>query len=204
VRAAFLLAAGLLALAGCARPPALPQLAPEAVVLAFGDSLTHGTGAAAAESYPAVLEALIGRRVVNAGVPGELSAAGRDRLPGLLHRHAPRLLILCHGGNDLLRRRPADETEANLREMVTAARARGVAVVLLGVPAPGLWLSPAAVYGRLADELGLPYEGEVLAEVLGDNRLKSDAIHPNREGYRRLAEAVADLLREAGALAEGS
>jgi acyl-CoA thioesterase-1 len=196
-----LLAVGLTLLAGCGeKPPALPRLGADAVVLAFGDSLTHGTGARAEESYPAVLERLIGREVINSGKPGELSAQGLERLRALLERQAPALLVLCHGGNDLLRRRSSEETEANLRQMVAAARERAVPVVLVGVPQPGVFLSAADLYQRVAQDLALPYEGEVLADVLGDRDMKSDMVHPNAEGYRRLAEAIAALLRDAGAV----
>ncbi len=192
---------GLALLSACGESvPALPRLAPDAVVLAFGDSLTHGTGAERHESYPAVLSELIGRQVINAGRPGELSEAGLKRLSALLDRHQPALLILCHGGNDLLRRQSSIQAEENLRQMVFMAKARGIPVVLIGVPAPGLWLSAADHYQKIATDLRLPYQGEVLPEILGENGLKSDMIHPNREGYRIMAASVAALLREAGAI----
>ncbi len=194
------LVALLLTLAACSAPPSLPRLAADAVILAFGDSLTYGTGADGAQSYPAVLAALIGRRVVNAGVPGEVSGEGLARLPALLDEHRPQLLILMHGGNDLLRKGSPEELTRNLRTMVDTARARGIAVVLVGVPAPGLLLGVPELYPRLAQEYKLPYDGETLRAIEGDRALKSDPIHPNAEGYRRLAQRLAALLREAGAL----
>ena len=106
-----------LLLAGCTPQPELEPLAADAVVLAFGDSLTFGTGAAPDESYPEVLSGLIGRTVVKAGVPGEVSADGLLRLPAVLDREQPALLLLCHGGNDQLQRldpaRLADTVASN-------------------------------------------------------------------------------------------
>src|SRR5262245_56484194 len=105
---AALLAFALLA-SGCSKPPRLPQLAADAVVLAFGDSLTFGTGANEEESYPAQLARLVQRKVAREGIPGEVSEAGLARLPAVLDLHQPRLLILCHGGNDFLRRQPREK-----------------------------------------------------------------------------------------------
>jgi lysophospholipase L1-like esterase len=189
-----------LGLSSCSSPPQLPLLAEDAVVLAFGDSLTYGTGAAPGESYPEVLARLINRRVVSLGVPGEVSAEGLLRLPEVIERVQPALLLFCHGGNDQLRRLEPRQTEANLRAMIQAARDRGVAVALIAVPAPGLTLAPPPFYQEMARELALPLEADIVADILADGSLKSDYIHPNTEGYRRLAEAVASLLRRSGAI----
>lgn len=184
----------------CSKPPQLPRLSADATVLAFGDSLTYGRGAAPSQSYPAVLERLTGRRVINAGVPGEVTSEGRRRLPALLDEHRPQLLILIHGGNDLLRRMSDRQAEENLRAMVRAARSRAVAVILVGVPRPSLGLSVPAFYERIAEEFGIPYAPGIVAEIERDPALKSDAIHPNAQGYRRLAERLYALMREAGAV----
>jgi len=194
-------AAAVVLVAGCGdRTPALPPLEPAAVVLAFGDSLTFGTGAGAGESYPAQLERLIGRKVVAEGVPGEVSAQGLARLPGVLEATQPRLLVLCHGGNDLLRKLPEGDAAANVRAMVRLARERGVSIVLIGVPKPGIPPSAPGFYADIAKEFAVPYEGAIVKTVLADNALKSDWVHPNAQGYARMATAIADLLKKAKAI----
>jgi lysophospholipase L1-like esterase len=190
----------LVFIGGCGERPKLERLPSDAVVLAFGDSLTFGTGAAEEESYPAQLEKLIGRRVVRAGVPGEVTAQALTRLPLALDEHAPKLLLLCIGGNDFLRRLGNRQAEANVRAMVRLAHSRGIAVLLIGTPEPGWWVSPPAFYAGIAKEFRLPYEEGVIAEVLKDANLKSDQIHPNARGYRVIAERVAGALKDNGAL----
>jgi lysophospholipase L1-like esterase len=180
---------------GCReRTPRIAQLPPGAVILAFGDSLTSGYGAGSRESYPAVLEQLTGFNVINAGVPGEITGQGLKRLPALLYRYQPDLVILCHGGNDLLRHHDLETTAGNLRQMILAARASGAQVLLVGVPQPGLLLRPAAFYEELAAEFEIPCEKKILHDILTNNSEKSDTIHPNAAGYRRLAEALARFI----------
>ena len=199
--------AGLLAattaLAGCGRGPKVPgvaSLGPNDVILAFGDSLTYGTGASEAESYPAVLAQLIGRKVIRAGVPGEVTAGGLARLADVLEEHRPALVIVCLGGNDMLRKQDEASIKANLREIIKTIKAGGSSVVLVGVPKPALITDAAPFYAEIAAEFDIPYEGRVVTDVLYQRDLKSDPIHPNAKGYRKMAEAIAALLKKAGAI----
>ena len=196
----LVVAVSLNGLQSCSSGTKLPRLAGDSVILAFGDSLTFGTGAEPAESYPAVLNTLVGRWVVNAGVPGEVTAEGLSRLPRVLDKVQPALLILCHGGNDLLRRLNQQQAADNLRAMIRLAQERGIAVIMIAVPSPGLSLSPPSFYREIAAEMKIPIEEKALPTILSDGTLKSDYIHPNAAGYRRLAESIAALLKRSGAV----
>ncbi|OGT31993.1 MAG: hypothetical protein A2W28_11805 [Gammaproteobacteria bacterium RBG_16_51_14] len=180
--------------------PAFRKLPQDAVILAFGDSLTYGTGANPADSYPAVLEKLSGHKVINAGVPGELSEQGLKRLPGLLQQHTPGLLILCHAGNDLLRKKDLNHARSNLAGMIALAQERKIDVILLGVPQPGLFLNSSKIYREVAGQTRVLLLEDLVPEILGDASLKSDPVHPNKAGYRKIAEGVLQTMTEAGAL----
>ena len=176
------------------------QLAPNATILAFGDSLTFGYGAVNA-AYPLALAKLSGKKVINAGISGEVSTNGLGRLPALLEQYHPALLILCHGGNDILRRRSQDQLKANLGKMVTMAQESGAQVLVVGVPGFGLFgASTLALYGEVATEMGVLYEGAILEKIENDTTLKSDQIHPNALGYRLMAEAFFEVLIANGVL----
>lgn len=190
----------LLCLTACSESPSVARLPPDARLLAFGDSLTRGTGATDGQSYPSHLARLLGREVINAGVPGEVSAVGLRRLPGVLDAVQPDLLLLCHGGNDILRSMDKARLAQNLQQMIDIARARDVPVVLIAVPQRSLLLRAEPLYRALAENNRIPLQEDIVAEVLGESDWRSDRIHPNGAGYRHLAEAVRDLLREAGAI----
>ena len=187
-------------LGACSDEVALPKLDADAVILAYGDSLTQGKGAKAEQSYPAVLSRLSNREVINAGISGEESGAGLKRLPAVLAEHQPDLLILCHGGNDFLRKRDEARMEANIREMISQAKSRNIPVVLLGVPKPGLFLSSAEVYQKIAESTEVVFIEDLVADVLSDKSLKSDTVHPNSDGYGVIADAIYSVLKERGAL----
>jgi acyl-CoA thioesterase-1 len=191
----------IVACAGCGpKVPRIPQLGPNDVIVAFGDSLTFGTGASESESYPAVLAQLINRKVVRAGVPGETTAGGLARLEEVIDEHRPKLIIISLGGNDMLRKVGDAEVRDNLRKILQTIRSRGISVVLFGVPKPGLITSAPEFYTELATEFNIPYEGKIVTDVLYTPSEKSDPIHPNAKGYRRMAQAFAELLKSAGAI----
>jgi len=141
------------------------------------------------------------RAVINAGIPGEISSNRLSRLPALLDKHQPELLILIHGGNDMLRKIPQQQTRGNLKQMINEAKQRNIKVVMLGVPKFNLFLlSSSEIYQQVAEEYKIPIDLESLPHILSDNALKSDTIHPNDQGYRLMAENIHELLVAAGAL----
>ena len=203
---ALLPASALLAACGKRAPKARP-IATGAAVLALGDSLTSGVGADTATAYPAVLQELTGWQVVNGGVSGDTTAQALARLPALLERHRPALVIVGIGGNDFLRQMSTTGAKDNIRAICRAATAAGAQVMLVAVPQFSLLaastgrLTDHPLYAELAGELKLPLHEGGWAEVLGDARLRSDQVHANVQGYRQFAEGLARRLRQAGLLA---
>lgn len=168
----------------------LPLLSSGATIVAFGDSLTAGVGASKGADYPAQLADISQLTVINAGISGETTAKGRQRLPSVLAKHSPELLILLEGGNDFLRNRPIAETRNNLATMIELAQSQGITVLLIAVPQKSLFLTPSPIYAELAQEYQLVLLEETLSDLLGSPSKKSDTIHLNDSGYRALAEAI--------------
>lgn len=204
---AILCAAMLVLPVGCGRAPEHASLPPGSAVLALGDSVTYGTGARDGEDYPARLAELGGWTVHNYGVPGDTSAGAWARLDAALDEVRPALVIVEIGGNDFLRRQPAAAVKENIRAILRRVKAANIPVVLVAVPAFSPLgavvgrLPDAPLYAELAEEERVPLVPDVFADVLSDPDLKADPIHPNAAGYRKLAEGIADGLRDAGLLA---
>ncbi|MFO1330690.1 MAG: GDSL-type esterase/lipase family protein [Rubrivivax sp.] len=206
MRRRHLLLAPAAALAACSRRRPLrgTPVPPGAVVLALGDSLTFGTGAAPESSYPAVLAARSGWKVLNAGVPGDTSAQALERLPELLQQHAPALVLLSIGGNDLLRRLPEAQTRAHLQRAIELSRAAGAQALLIAVPRPSAAaaftgsLTDHPLYGEVAEALQAPLHRQGWSEVLADPALRSDPIHANAAGYAAFAQGLLATARAVG------
>ncbi|MGY3943173.1 GDSL-type esterase/lipase family protein [Aeromonas tecta] len=192
-------AACCLLLAACGEP-SLKPLGAGATILAFGDSLTEGRGVSLAQSYPSVLASLSGHPVINAGISGEQSEAGKARLPALLAEHRPALVILLEGGNDILRGSGEGALKANLAAMIEEVQGSGAQLLLVAVPRKSLFADGAPLYGELADQYQLVLDNDSIGELLRSPALKSDGVHFNEQGYRALAERLHRLLQERGAL----
>ena len=170
------------------------QLSKSSTVLAFGDSLTYGYGVNQKYSYPSVLARKISLHVENAGVSGEESTQGLKRLPIFL-KQKPSLVILCHGGNDILRKRSKITLKNNLIKMIKMIEKSGAKVLLVGVPDFGFTgIRTLGLYAEVAQETGVMYEDNILEIIETDNSLKSDNIHPNREGYEMMADKFIEIL----------
>jgi len=181
------------------KDPNIQTLHPQNTILAFGDSLTYGYNAKPDESYPAVLSAMTGLNVINAGIPAETSKEGLRRLPKLLDDPSIKLMILCFGGNDMMQQVSMDVLKNNLKTMIQMAKSKGIDVLLISIPNLTLFgLAPLSVYDEVANEENIPLISGLLSKILSDPSLKSDQIHPNALGYRQIAENIYENLKENG------
>lgn len=204
-RRAFLLA-GLVAglLAACGKQAKLSPLPAGSAVLAFGDSVTFGTGAGPGEDWPSLLAGLTGWQVRNAGIAGDTAEAAKGRIQALLDEQRPALLLIEIGGNDFLRRRAPATVKEDIRYLVRAGKAAGAQVVLIAVPELSLLAvvagkpSDSAIYQELGKEENVPVLGDIFSSILAKPELCADRIHPNAAGYRVFAQGVADGLRRIG------
>lgn len=182
----------------------------ERLVLAFGDSLYAGYGLARGEGLPRQLEdrlrrAGINATVVDGGVSGDTTAAGRQRLSFTLDslKRPPDLVILGLGGNDALRQTAPAETRANLAAMLEQLKKRGIPVLLTGMRAPRN-LGPdfqaafEPIWPELARHYGAGLYPFILDGVITDPALmQRDGVHPNAQGVAVMADGIAPLAAQA-------
>ncbi len=168
-------------------------------ILAFGDSLTYGYGASHDNSYPAILSSLTGHKVINAGNNGETSTDGLRRLPKLLKDRSIKLMILCFGGNDIIKRQSIETLKNNLKKMIHMAKAKKIDVLLISIPNLSLFgLSALDIYKEIAEEENVPLVEDMLANIFSQPSLKSDQVHPNALGYKQIAKEIYHSLKENG------
>jgi lysophospholipase L1-like esterase len=164
-------------------------------IIAFGDSLTEGIGAGEGESYPDQLSARIGLPVFNRGVSGETTADAMARLEEDVLSQDPKIVLLCLGGNDVLKRSPVEETFSNLESMIRRIQDTGALVILIGVSGSLIYPQYDDEFAALAKRTGCPLVPEILANMRNDGLL-ADQVHPNARGYGVFCDRVEPVLRE--------
>ncbi len=185
----------------------LPVMGPERVILGFGDSLMAGYQLEEAQGYPERLEAVMRRRgvnarVIDAGVSGDTTAAGLQRIEFVLDNldEVPDLAIVELGGNDLLRGITPDQTRANLAGIMDALAARNIPAVIMGMRAPPNYGGEfQTAFDGLYPDLAEQYDAELVPffmEPLMQNPdlLMGDRIHPTAEGVEEMVAATVDTV----------
>ena len=181
----------VLLLAGCRSK--VPNLdSPGKTIVCLGDSITVGVGSGPGESYPERLAGKLGVDVVNEGESGDTAAQGLARLDQVL-ADDPWMVIVELGGNDILHQVPPEQTERSLRRILEKLLAARTVPVLVEVDAP-FGASYKGIYGRLGKEYHVPVVEDAIGKILRDRSLKSDTVHPNAEGQKVLADAIADEI----------
>lgn len=191
-------------------PPEIPVMGPERPILAFGDSLLAGYGLDDGESYPDRLEQAlrargINARIANAGVSGETTAAGLERLDFTLKSQSgkPDLAIVSLGGNDMLRGLPPDTTRGNLEAILRRFKDENIKVLLLGMlAAPNLGKDYAArfnpIYPQLARKYGATLVPFFLQPVIDKaDLIQDDHVHPTAIGIDAIVSATVDDVADA-------
>lgn len=208
----FAVLLALILLGGCSQstPTPDPVIAPPVeykstqdtrpVIVAFGDSLTAGFGLDPELSYPSLLqEQLPAYRFVNAGISGDTTAGGVERLASVI-AHNPRLVILELGANDGLRGMPVATTRANLDKIITGLKQAGAKVLLVGITLPRNYGAAYIrdfdrMYPELAKKHDLPLLPFMLEGVaFKKDLMQGDMLHPNAAGTRIVAKNIRKAL----------
>jgi acyl-CoA thioesterase-1 len=167
-------------------------------IVVFGDSLTAGYGATSGKDFVSLLEQKFAPqdiKVINQGRNGDTTTSALERLDTVIELD-PKLVIVFLGGNDILRKVPAETTFANLRQIIEEVQASGAMVALVGVPGGILGDPYADRYEALATEYKTIYISQFLSSILFDSKLRYDGIHPNDAGYEIVAERIYEGVKE--------
>ena len=193
----------LLSISGLLFQPAVAS--EQAVILVLGDSLSAGYGMDRQDSWVSLLDSRLKEyrydyKILNSSISGDTTQGGLARLPRLLERYKPEVVIIELGGNDGLRGINPDVTRSNLERMVSLSRDNAAQVLLAGIKLPPNYGTDylqqfESIYADLAgkyDTLLVPFfmEGVVFSPEL----MQADGIHPNEEGQPVLLDNIWKVL----------
>jgi lysophospholipase L1-like esterase len=158
------------------------------IILCFGDSLTSGTGADAGMDYPSQLAKMIGKPIINRGIPGDTTTSALARLNRDVLSAKPDMVLITLGGNDLKNGVAKNIAFGNLKYIVETIQQRGAKVIIGGLKIPGRDRGFGKGYDDLARQTGATLIPDIFAGIVDNPKLMSDPIHPNNAGYRIIAQ----------------
>jgi acyl-CoA thioesterase-1 len=177
-------------------------------ILFFGDSLTAGMGVSTEEAYPAVIQEILDSlalnyKVINAGLSGETTAGGKNRIDWVLNQEVD-VFVLELGGNDGLRGIPLSETRKNLQTIIDVVRKKNsetkIILAAIQIP-PNLGIEYTTEFKNIFPELAaknnvslIPFLLKNVGGIEGLNQ--NDGIHPTAEGHKILAQNTWDVLKD--------
>ena len=163
-------------------------------IICFGDSLTFGTGAGKGMDYPSQLAKMLGKPVINQGIPGDTTASALGRLYRDVLSKNPAVVLITLGGNDLKNGLSRDFTFDNLKLIVESIQERGAKVIIGGLKIPDVDRGFGQAYEALAKQTGATLIPNIYEGIMGNPQLMSDPIHPNDAGYRIIARRFYNAL----------
>ena len=180
----------------------------DSTILIIGDSLSAGLGVAYNQSWPSLLQDRLNKngytiQVVNAGISGDTTAGGNERLPKLLSQYAPEIVVIELGGNDGLRGTSIDSIESNLRSMIKAALDRDAQIILIGMQLPPNYGNAYAtsfqnLFPTLANEYSIVLVERLIQRMMNEvwqqSLMQMDGIHPNAKGHIQIENLIWDSL----------
>lgn len=183
----FFLAAGF---CGCIRSNIANLESRGKNIVCFGDSITKGKGVELDQSYPAALAKMTNYPVINAGINGDISSEAIKRVQTDVLEREPLLVIIEFGGNDYLNKISLEETVKNTEEMIKLVQAKGAMVAIVDISNVLFMGEYRQEFKRLSKKYRTIFIPKILEDIVTNEQLKSDAIHPNARGYKIIAHRV--------------
>ncbi len=159
-------------------------------IICFGDSITFGYGAEPQESYPSILAEISGLPVINAGIDGDTSAEGLERINKDVLSRNPVLVIIEFGGNDFLKKVPLEQTSDNIRKMIDSIHGQGAMAAVVDISAGLLLKDYRPLLHKIAKEKKAVFIPSILGGIITNPSMKSDFLHPNGDGYKVVAQKI--------------
>lgn len=185
----------LFCLCACSKQEITNYPAKEGPIVAFGDSITYGYEVSADEAFPAVLEKMWNREVINLGVSGNTSLDGLARKEKLKNLN-PSFVLIEFGGNDFLKKVPREQTKKALEDIVDYVHALGAVAVLIDTGGHGPMNTYTKINKSIAKQKNTLYVSGIMNGIFTNRKLKVDAIHPNKEGHHLIAQRIDKVLKK--------